>query len=137
MIGTVLHTRKLKFSQSENIRRGQMKMYVFFHQMFGLMLLIGVLGSLITHKQFKHASSTLSYQESTKRMGQFFAKVSKTPKIYLALNGCIFQVSWICTTKSRLKNNISKKKTSKKLFSLFAFTRHFWDFIGSFPGMKE
>jgi len=68
-------------------------MYVFFHQMFGLMLLIGVLGSLITHKHFKHASSTPSFQESKKSRGQFFAKLSETPNIYFALNGCIFQVS--------------------------------------------
>ena len=38
-------------------------------------LLIGALGSLITHKHFKHASSTPSYQESKKSRGQFFAKL--------------------------------------------------------------
>ena len=56
-------------------------MYVFFHQMFGLMLLIGALGSLITHKHFKHASSTPSYQESKKVGGSFSLNLAKQQKI--------------------------------------------------------
>ena len=56
-------------------------MYVFFHQMFGLMLLIGALGSLITHKHFKHASSTPSYQESKKVGGSFSLNLAKQRKI--------------------------------------------------------